>query len=150
MLALLSLSLIPIAYTDFRYRYVHLLAILAYLAVALGYFFVQRPVTPTELAISYTMVAAVVTASVGITYLRLRKRLKLKNLAGSGDLLYFLATPLLLPIKDLLVYLILTCCLGLFHYIFMQRIRKQTITIPLAGWGAISLVLYKITLLAWQ
>ena len=149
MLALLSLSLIPIAYTDFRYRYVHLLAIIAYTAVALGYFLVQRPVTPTELAMSYIMVAAVASASVGITYLRLRKRLSLKDIAGSGDLLFFLATPLLLPIKGLLAYLVLTCCLGLLHYIFMQRIRKQTITIPLAGWGAVSLVLYKITLLVW-
>ncbi|WP_320052071.1 prepilin peptidase [uncultured Acetobacteroides sp.] len=149
MLVLLTLALIPIAYTDFKYRNVYLWAILAYMAVALGFFFVQRPITPTEFAISYILVAAVTIASVSFTYLRLRKRLNVKDIAGSGDLLFFAAIPLLLPIKQLLVYLIATCIAGLLHYLVVQKFCSRKITIPLAGWGAVCLASFMIIQRVW-
>lgn len=149
MLALIILSLIPLAYTDFRFRYVHLWSVAFFLLAALGYLLVEKPVTAMELLLSYGLLLAMATLSLGITYIRLKKQHPLKDMAGSGDLLFLAAIPLLLPISQLLVYLIATCIAGLLHHLIAQKICSRRITIPLAGWGAVCLATFMLIQRVW-
>lgn len=142
MLILLTLSALPLVYTDFKYRYVHLWGIISFLIASLGYFFLERPVSILELGLSYGTIAFVSLLALGITYFKLKKRYALKEIAGCGDLLFFVATPLILPLESLLVFLILACTAGIAHYLLVHWLYSRTITIPLAGWGALLLICF--------
>lgn len=146
MLALIGISLLPIIYTDFRYRYVHIWAMAFYWLAALAYYLTCKPLTYVEVAISYTLLAAIILLSLGSVYAIKRKTVKFKDISGLGDLYFLLPIPLLLPLQQIVACLIITCILGLAHAALCLRGKAEQ-TVPLAGWGAISLITFKSVLL---
>lgn len=143
MLILLIIALLPIIYTDFKARYVYSWSVAVYLSVAAAYFIAKPSVTLLEGLISFAALLVIAAAAVSVTYLRNRKKLSLKDIAGAGDLLFFLPVPFLLPLKLVVIYLICTCIAALILS-QIKIFRGNSNTIPLAGWGAVILPLFLI------
>lgn len=140
MQALLIISLLPIIYTDFKSRYVTLWSIALFWIAALSYFLFYNNINKYELAISYIVLLIISILSILITLLAKRQKLKASDIAGAGDLLFFLPIPLLLGPIQLIQFLIASCVAGIAGFLVLSRKDSSEKSIPLAGWGSICLI----------